>query len=278
MKVVVLVEDKCVENLQEEHGLAFYIEYNDKKYLLDTGASNAFAHNAKKLGISLKEIDMTFLSHSHYDHAGGFPKFFKENSQAVVYLQKEAIVPCYKKVGIAYKYIGIPKGLLENYQRRFQFLDKDTRVDDGVWILQHKTGNLEERGKQMGMYRKIGGKYVPDNFSHEQTVVFSTPDGLVVFNSCCHAGADTIVKEVKKVFPSKKIVALLGGFHLSAYKGTKATESLRPAIVHLGEELIRLEVEKVYTGHCTGMPAFEVLDEILQEKLYYLETGLAITI
>ena len=278
MRLVVLIENKENDGLKFEHGLSIYLEYNDKKYLLDTGASEKYADNAEKLGVDLREIDMAFLSHSHYDHSGGFLKLFEMNPAVEVYLQEEAKVPTYKKVGMSYKYIGIPKGLLENYQRRFKYLEHDCCVDSGVWVLQHKTGNLSERGKKMHLYRKLKKTFMPDDFSHEQTLIFSMQNGLVVLNSCSHAGADTIIKEVKKTFPSKKILALIGGFHLKDYTGEANTEYMKEEIIHLGDELLKLDVERIITGHCTGMPAYRLLKEILGSRLLYMETGLDITI
>ncbi|MFQ9410234.1 MAG: hypothetical protein ACLR1T_03180 [Evtepia gabavorous] len=60
------------------------------------------------------------------------------------------------------------------------------------------------------MYRKVGDQWLPDDFSHEQSLVFSTPKGLVIFNSCCHGGADNIVREVADTFPGQPISAIVG--------------------------------------------------------------------
>jgi 7,8-dihydropterin-6-yl-methyl-4-(beta-D-ribofuranosyl)aminobenzene 5'-phosphate synthase len=278
MRFVVLIENKEKEDLHAEHGLSIYIEYQEKKYLLDAGQSDKFIENAEKLGIDLSKIDMSFLSHGHYDHSGGFLNFFELCPQAEVYLQEEVKVPNYKKVRLHYKYIGVPKGILENYQRRFKYLDKDSCVDSGVWVLQHKTGNLSARGKKMHMYRKIGRSYVPDDFSHEQTLIFNLPDGLVVFNSCSHAGADIVIKEVMKTFPSKKILAFVGGFHLKGYTGKTNSVISKEEVIALGKELKELNVDKIVTGHCTGMPAFELLKNELGDRLIYMETGLDMTL
>ena len=75
MKVIVLIENTSKCSLCAEHGLSVYIEYNGMKYLLDTGASDTFSANAHQLGINLADIDIAFLSHAHYDHAGGFETF-----------------------------------------------------------------------------------------------------------------------------------------------------------------------------------------------------------
>ena len=57
------------------------------------------------------------------------------------------------------------------------------------------------------MYLKEKRRWRPDSFSHEQSLVFDTPDGLVIFNSCSHGGADTIIREVTATFPDKKVKA-----------------------------------------------------------------------
>lgn len=95
MKVIVLIENTSKCSLCAEHGLSVYIEYNGMKYLLDTGASDTFSANAHQLGINLADIDIAFLSHAHYDHAGGFETFFKENEKAPVYLQDTSAENCY---------------------------------------------------------------------------------------------------------------------------------------------------------------------------------------
>ena len=51
MKITVLVENSTSCRLYGEHGLSVYIEYDGKKYLLDTGASTLFAKNAKNWGL-----------------------------------------------------------------------------------------------------------------------------------------------------------------------------------------------------------------------------------
>src|SRR3982750_2925381 len=54
-------------------GFSVLIDYNGKKILFDAG-NNAekFAHNAKALGVNLKQVDIAVLSHRHSDHATGF--------------------------------------------------------------------------------------------------------------------------------------------------------------------------------------------------------------
>ena len=49
----------------------------------------------------------------------------------------------------------------------------------GVYLIPHKTPGLQEIGKRKMMYLKTPQGFVPDNFSHEQSLVIDTDKGLV---------------------------------------------------------------------------------------------------
>ena len=78
LTITVLAENSDGKGLCGEHGLSLHIEYEGRRYLLDAGATGLFAENAAKLGLSLTEVEAVFLSHAHYDHAGGLSRFFSE--------------------------------------------------------------------------------------------------------------------------------------------------------------------------------------------------------
>ena len=54
MRLVVLIDNCTINgrNLKGEGGASYYIEDEDKKFLLDTGASGLFMENAKNLDIN----------------------------------------------------------------------------------------------------------------------------------------------------------------------------------------------------------------------------------
>lgn len=279
MKLTVLIENIATSNLVGEHGLAIHIEYNGKQYLLDAGASNQFINNANILGIDLENIDTAVLSHSHYDHSGGYDGFFSINSKAKVYLQSAARELCYAKVGLIKKYIGIPQGILDTFSDRFVFVEGDYKIDEGVWLISHKANNgLEAKGKKAHMYRESVKGLVADDFLHEQSLVFEIEDGLVILNSCCHGGVDNIVEEVMKneKFHAKEVLAVVGGFHLMGLIGTNSMSGEPEDVRTLGKQLVGLDVKHIYTGHCTGNPAYKILKEELGERLMCLSTGTVI--
>lgn len=268
MKATVLIDNIAKDKLKGEWGLSIFIEHEDKKILLDTGASSIFLSNAKSLGIPLSKVDYAVLSHAHYDHADGMDSFFNENSKAKFYLSSECKENCYGKRWIFSKYIGIKKGVMEKYKDRIVYVKGDKVLSPGVSLVCHKTKGLEARAKADGLCIKEGGKLKLDNFAHEQSLVIDTNKGLVIFNSCCHGGADTIITEVQKSYPNKKIYALVGGFHLY-----RASEN---EVISLADRIKKTGIERIYTGHCTGKKAFDILKRELGDKAQQLYVGLVI--
>lgn len=273
MKIIALIENKSDSELKKEHGLAVYIEYKHKHYLLDTGASNCFIDNAEKLGVDLSRVDEAILSHSHYDHSGGYKGFFDLNDKANVYIREEAKELCYIKMGLVKKYVGIPRGILDEYIDRFVYVQKDYKIDEGVWLIPHKTKNLEVKGKKAHMYRMTKDGLKPDDFGHEQSLVFETDDGLIILNSCSHGGIDNIVQEVKATFQRQKVLAVIGGFHLMGIRGTSSMSVKAEEVEALAKQLIQSGVGHIYTGHCTGDPAYKILKKTLDERVHYFSTG-----
>lgn len=267
MKATVIVDNIPTNGLKGEWGLCIYIEYGDKKVLLDTGSSSLFLENAGKLGLPLKDIDYAVLSHAHYDHANGMQPFFQINDRAKFYLRDACGENCYAKKWIFRKYIGLPKGILKDCRDRIVPASGDCMMDEGIYLIPHKTPGLSAVGKRENMYiRGADGSWEPDGFSHEQSLVFDTPEGLVIFNSCSHGGADAIIREVSSTFPNKKLLSLIGGFHLY----NKSGETVRG----LARRIKETGIQSVYTGHCTGQKAFLTLKEELGGCVRQLKTGL----
>lgn len=268
MKATVLIDNIAPKGLKDEWGLCVHIEHEGKNILLDTGAGRTFKENAKKLGVDISEVDYGVISHAHFDHADGLEVFFNSNADAKVYIRKSCEENCYARRLCFAKYIGIKKGILTKFGKRIEKVDSDVEITKGVYLISHKTENLSEKGKKAGMYRKENGKWVPDDFSHEQSLVVKTQKGLVIFNSCCHGGADNIINEVAKTFPNEKIYALVGGFHLYMSSDSEVQK--------LAQKIEETGISLIYTGHCTGEKAFRILFEKLGDKCKQLYVGCVI--
>ena len=266
MKVTVLTENTSKNALEAEHGLSLWIEFQGKQYLLDAGSSELFLKNAKILWIPLQDADACILSHGHYDHSGGFEVYLEENVECSVYAMNNFDGEYYSASG-GIHYIGVPKGLLEKYRDRFVRIHDVTKIAEHTYLVPHSTDGLEKIGEKTKLYVKKGEEMVADDFSHELSLVFDTEKGMVIFNSCSHGGMRNIINEVKKVLPNKKIYAFLGGLHM---KGGNFSEE---EIKELAEFLRREGVQYLYTGHCTGEAAMELLKKYAGDKVQVLYTG-----
>ena len=265
LKATVMIDNISKNQLEKEWGLAVHIEYGDKNILLDTGSTGIFVKNAEVLGIDLSAVDYGVLSHAHYDHSDGMEAFFEKNKKAKFFLREGTKENCYGSRLIFFKYIGIKRGMLEKFSDRIEYVSGDYKLCDGVTLVPHKTENLAAKGKRAGMFRRENHHRVAEDFNHEQSLVFDTSKGLVIFNSCSHGGADNIINEIAATFPDKKIYAIIGGFHL--FKSTEAE------VIALADGIKKTGIERVVTGHCTGDKSFEILNKALGGKAEQIYSG-----
>ena len=279
MRVTVLIENTAEDGFISEHGLSFWISFGDKNYLLDSGSTDAFLENARRLGISLEQTDACFLSHGHYDHSGGFAEMFRVYGERPLYAMETAGEEYYSGSSGSIHEIGVPKLLFDKYGHCFQSIEKVTRVSDNVYLVPHNTPGLEAIGERAQLYCKDGGQLLPDDFRHEMSVVFQTDRGLVVFNSCSHSGASVILDEVEQVFPGEKVLAFLGGLHMKGRKeGAEICTFSKEEVQQLAEDLKKRGLQRLYTGHCTGLGQYEFLKEYMGEQLEHLGTGTEIVL
>lgn len=266
----ILVDNHTRNEWKAEWGLAIYIEYDGHKVLLDAGTTHVFAENADMMGIDLSQVEFGVLSHAHYDHSDGLDIFFERNDKAMFYLRKACEENCYSKKGSTeLSYIGIKEGYLKRFADRFVYTDEDLEVIPGMILLPHKTKSLDKVGEHAGMYVKIRGQFQPDSFDHEQSLVFKTDRGLVIFNSCSHGGADNIIREVQSTWPDQQIVAYIGGLHLF--------RSSDEEVYEFAKRVKETGIKCIYTGHCTGERAMEILKEELGDVVKEIYTGLEIS-
>ena len=213
-EIVVITDNRSNGSLAGEWGLCLLIHYQGKKILVDAGSSDLFLHNMKELGERVEDVDYAVLSHAHYDHANGFPAFLEQNKKAKLYVNDTVAANCYKKIYFLKKYIGIPRKMLEKYPDRIEKVTGNYKISEGIYLIPHTTCGLSEIGKQEMMYRRTKKGWMPDDFSHEQSLVLDTEKGLLIINSCSHGGVANIINEVREAFPDKKIYGYIGGFHL----------------------------------------------------------------
>ncbi|MBO5796723.1 MAG: MBL fold metallo-hydrolase [Clostridia bacterium] len=257
MRITALVENTtAVPGIGAEHGLSLYIETGDRKILFDMGQTDLFAQNAEKLGIDLSAVDIAVLSHGHYDHGGGLPRFLELNGHAPVYVSRHAFFPHYN----GEKYIGLVPALQEN--PRLRPVGETASIAPGLTL-----HSCNERDKVCNtVYDHLTveqeGVRMSDDFCHEQYLLIEEAGKRVLVSGCSHKG----ILNIAAWFSPD---VLVGGFHFSK----------RPLDESLIADAKRLNDTSTvfYTGHCTGEAQFEFMKSHM-ERLFYLSTGKTITI
>lgn len=273
LRVTVLIENTSAGSLTCEHGLSFFIEADRKKILLDAGSSEAFAENAAALGIPLTGLNAYVLSHGHYDHSGGFEAIFRADPNAKIYARKEALDTYLSASGGMHE-ISIPPNVAA-YRDRFIPVDGIRKILPDVYLVPHHSENLSKIGEKSKLYKKQNEEIVPDDFIHEQSLVLNTGNGLIIFNSCSHAGAANIIREVREACGQRKVYAYVGGLHMRGVKnGTETCTFSEAEIDDLCNAFLREDVSQIYTGHCTGAPGFKKLQKRLGDRVHRLTTGM----
>lgn len=276
MRITVLVENTGPGELKIEHGLSLYIEFNDKKYLLDAGPSDSFFKNANALSIDLDRVDKAVLSHGHYDHGDGFMVFLNQYKDKVVYGAKNIFDDYYSGSGGSVHYIGL-SSKLKQMKNRFNTISKDTKIDEKIYLILDDVSNTKEIGVQKKLYKKVDDVLQPDNFDHELSLVFDTPKGLVICNSCSHAGLESIVDNIKKRL-NKPVYAYVGGLHMKSTKNHIETSSFTEEQIQNLCIFIEKNIQYVLTGHCTGNVSYDLLKKYLKDRIDFLTTGKTIEI
>ena len=100
-------------------------------------------------------------------------------------------------------------------------------------------------------------------------MVVSDEGKKVLISGCAHNGILSIMDAYTQKYGTAPD-AVISGFHLM--KKTDYREDQAAQIRSIAEELLKYPT-KFYTCHCTGIPAYEIMKEIMGEKLGYVHSG-----
>ncbi len=272
MRIINLIENtEGRSGCAYAHGLSFYVETRKHKLLLDLGPSAETIGNARVLGIDLKTVDTMILSHGHYDHSGGILPFTEINDKALIYMQASATDEYYADDGEdapeRFRYIGIDKAIAALPQLRF--LHGDTVIDEELelFVIKNRSHELPFTNKRLLV--RTGDGYQRDDFVHEHFLVIRQDDKAVLMSGCAHNGILSILDVYREKYGNAPDL-VVSGFHLM--KKTDYRESEIIKIRDMAEQL-KTYPTKFVTCHCTGLPAFELMKDILGEQLTYIHSG-----
>ncbi|MBU0618723.1 MBL fold metallo-hydrolase [Patescibacteria group bacterium] len=242
MKITLLCEnetseagwDKCVS----EWGFSAFIQSNGVNILFDTGSTDIYWRNAKKLKINLEDTHFVVLSHFHLDHTGGLRYHnFKTKKKMIIHpqiLEKLPPSEC-KKVKNDFEII--------RSKKPFEF-------SPGIFYL----GEIPRKTDfEKGMFEN-------DKMLDDSALAIKTKSGVVVLTGCSHSGICNICEYAKEV-TGQKLYSVIGGFHLFEEEDQKAVDG---TIEYFKAE----KIERLYPMHCVDFPTLVRFHNEFKTKKY----------
>ena len=257
VRITALIENTPSGNksLLHEHGLSLLIDDGYVKVLFDCGADGAFISNARRMGVALDDFDAVVISHSHYDHAGGFRDFAEAGFRVPsLYVGKGFFQQKYSRSGIRYTYLG--SGWDEEFAMAHGFsvraVDGISELSPSMTIFSNFPRIHSEETIPTRFVKSTGAGFVPDDFSDEIAIGIKTDKGLVVIVGCSHPGIMNILSSIKER-TGEDIYAVFGGTHLKEADTARAEATV--------EYLAREGVSIAGFCHCSGSDAIKLAAE-----------------
>ncbi len=232
-------------------GFSILIEAERRKILFDVSYSDDIIGNAKRMNVSLDDIDYIVLSHGHWDHTDGL----KNLGRTKVLCHPQCFIDRHRRNGF---YVGIHSSL-KDLEKRFEMILSKGPYEissDIIFLGEIPRTNDFER-KESNWYYLQDGKKNEDYVLDDSALAIKTAKGLIVVAGCSHAGICNIIEYAKKVCNEKKVYAVIGGFHLFSEEKTRKTV----------EYLKKEGIKKMYVGHCIDDYAFSELAKNGARKL-----------
>jgi 7,8-dihydropterin-6-yl-methyl-4-(beta-D-ribofuranosyl)aminobenzene 5'-phosphate synthase len=255
--VTTLMENRVAvgrSDLVAEHGLSFFVETPERRVLFDVGATSRFLENGRLLDRFPVPVDGLFLSHGHYDHAGGLPALLSAmNGTLDVYAGPDAFAPRGIHRDGSRKEIGPPEigAALEKGALRLNSLESFGPLFPGFFAGGPIPRTTDFEPEATGFTRGTGGGAQADDFSEERALVLETGDGPVVLIGCAHRGVINTLRHLADAMGVRRFHAVLGGLHLMDAPPDRIEKTVS-AIREYG-------VERIGVGHCTGDRAIQAI-------------------
>lgn len=282
MKIVCLIENTAIdENLFFEDGMSLFVEFGGRNYIIDAGLTGKAVDNARRMRLPIDDISAVFLTHNHLPHAGGIDSIMKLNPGAQIYLRAGGKAEVFKKNGLFKAAVGLGKSFFKKYADNLILFNSFSEVCEGFYLASCE--DFDEKHINPDRTYFVHGedekRQIPFDFSDESFAVLfpkkRKADGLVLVGGCFHCGAANMLETVRERWHGIPILAVIGGFHFAG-ANTKSLNCPTEFVTATARALKTSGTEKVYACHCTGFKGFDVMDEILGDRIMYLGGGEAL--
>ncbi len=277
MKLISLIDNTAVdEKLYSENGMSFYLEFGGKNYLIDAGLTGKAAENARRMGLPVQELDSVIITHNHSEHIGGIDSFMKSSPDAGIYLRAGAQTECFRKNGLFKEAVGAGKGFFRKYAKNLTLFNSFSEVAEGFYLASCEVFEEKNINPDRSCFSLDGKKQRPYDMSDESfAVIFPKKrkaDGLVIVGGCFHCGVQNMLETVKQCWYGIPVLAIVGGFHFMG-SNPKTLGCSAEYVTAQARALKLSNADKIYACHCTGFKGFDIMDEILGDRLMYIGGG-----
>lgn len=245
-RLQILVEDKSFNPaLESEHGLSMLVEGDGIKFIFDCGQTGLAWRNAEKLGVDLKKIKTAVISHSHYDHGGGFTELLKYAKIKTLYTGEKFFNKKFNWDGSKYVFKGVTfmERELERLHIAYKKCGEMLQLDEKIFLAGKFNRKYDFETIPDKFFIGMAKKKVPDTFGDEICMVIRGDGGLSVVAACSHVGIVNIVSTIAERF-NEPVTLLVGGVHLL----NAADEIIDKTVA----ELKNLGVKDFKLCHCSG--------------------------
>lgn len=282
LKIICLIEDTAVnDKLFAEEGLSLFVEYNGKYYVIDAGLTGKAVDNAKRMRLPIDELSGVFITHNHLGHIGGIDSIMRLNPNVPIYLRAGAQTEVFRKNGFFKAPVGLGKGFFKKYAENLVLFRNFSEVCEGFYLagcedFDEKSENPDKNYLVVSEEEKKPHAF---DFSDESfAVIFPKKrksEGLILIGGCFHCGAENMLKTVERRWVGIPVLAVIGGFHFSG-NNPKSLNCPTDFVTSSARALKLSGADKIYACHCTGFKGFDIMDEILGDKIMYLGGGEAL--
>ncbi len=188
------------DRLKTEPGVSYLIKADDTTILMDVGFNkkkehpSPLLHNAKRLEVSLNDIDLIFISHLHLDHVGGM----HEQKQGTFSVSRGEVslpeIPVYTPVKISPSHW--------NPGPKNEIITEPKMLKKGIASIGVIPRNLFLMG-----------------YTLENSLAINVENkGIVLIIGCGHQTIERIIERAKSLF-DEPIYGIVGGLHYPVKEG-----------------------------------------------------------
>lgn len=184
-----------------EHGLSFWIEFDDEVYLFDTGQTGNIRYNIDLLKLDPQRINYTILSHSHYDHTGGLLNILDLDIKSKLYIGHGFWNEKYSFVDDIFTRKGNPFYLNDVSKTNMSVEEMDCgikAISSGSMLVSNFDINAYFQRIDPKFHLHMNDQYSKDEFKDEVALCFEHEKGLVVFVGCSHPGIVNMLETIKR--------------------------------------------------------------------------------